>query len=348
MKGRNSFMLMAMVGIFALSAFSIPCFANPQVEFLNHNEFGPSAVVEGFEGIVGNTLQPDPMWPGFSEAVPFPFELESGAILSGGDDVAIYDELYDPNGWGGWGLGMDGSGNIHDVRYDTVIPSETSYLASIGQPPLMEITFPEPVTKVGAWVETVMETISFEAFDTNGVSLGSVSIVPDGTFYDDAVDSWIGLSSETPIGKVVIDHFCFVMDDLTFESDGASLSTDVDTITEAGGTVNFSLDAGGDNGSRKYLLVGGISGSSPGLALPGGLVTLPVNWDLFSDLEMMLLNTVVFSNFMGILDVDGVATAQMNLPALPTGSVGTVITFAYCCNAPFDLVSNTVEIEVVN
>lgn len=114
-----------------------------------------------------------------------------------------------------------------------------------------------------------------------------------------------------------------------------------------GGSVDFAIDAGPANAGRKYMIVGGITGSTPGMPLPGNMVTLPVNWDLFSDLEMMLLNTVVFSDFMGFLDAEGMGAAQMNLPPLPPGSEGTIITLAYCCNGPFDYVSNSVEIEVV-
>lgn len=125
------------------------------------------------------------------------------------------------------------------------------------------------------------------------------------------------------------------------------LSADAEVIPEAGGTVNFTLQAGVANADRKYMLVGGANGEEPGLPLPGGHATLPVNWDWFSDLEMALLNTIVFHNFLGTLDGSGTATAQLNIPALPPGSAGPVLTFAYCCDAPFDVVSNPVSVEVV-
>lgn len=125
------------------------------------------------------------------------------------------------------------------------------------------------------------------------------------------------------------------------------LSCDVYTVSETGGTVNLGVWAGTDQVLRKYLIVGGMTGASPGTTLPGGLV-LPVNWDAFTDnVFFPLLNTPVFSNFYGTLGVDGSATAQLNLPALPAGYVGSVLTFAYCMRNPWDFVSNSVEIEIV-
>ena len=89
-----------------------------------------------------------------------------------------------------------------------------------------------------------------------------------------------------------------------------------------------------------------MSGTVPGLPLPGGLAALPVNWDIFSDLVMALLNSPVFSNFMGTLDADGRSTAQLNIPAFPV-SAGIIMHYAFCCNNPFDFVSNPVAIEMV-
>jgi hypothetical protein len=51
---------------------------------------------------------------------------------------------------------------------------------------------------------------------------------------------------------------------------------------------------------------------------------------------------------MGTLDAQGEAAAQMNVPPLPPGSAGLMMYYAYCCNDPFDLVSNPITIEVVD
>lgn len=127
------------------------------------------------------------------------------------------------------------------------------------------------------------------------------------------------------------------------------LATSADEFKEeSGSAIQMGLFAGAANANRKYLIVGGASGTVPGMPLPGGHVTLPVNWDLFSDIEMAWLNTYFFSNFMGTLNNLGNASARLNLPALPPGTAGLTLHFAYCCNYPFDFVSNAVAIEVVN
>lgn len=142
---------------------------------------------------------------------------------------------------------------------------------------------------------------------------------------------------------------CVTNKKLYYTRRSSDLAADSATLSEAaGGSIDFLLGAGEANADRKYILVGGTSGSTPGMPLPGGLVTLPVNWDLFSDIEMMLLNTPVFAEFLGMLDGRGFATAQMSVPPLPPGTSGLIMTFAYCCNNPFDFVSEPITIEIVD
>ncbi|MFH2000276.1 MAG: SBBP repeat-containing protein [Planctomycetota bacterium] len=114
------------------------------------------------------------------------------------------------------------------------------------------------------------------------------------------------------------------------------------------GTIDFNLLAGTENASNEYLLAAGISGSSPGVTLPTGLV-LPLNWDFVSDLSVLLNNTAYFFDFMGTLDADGSATARFEWPGIP-GSAGMSLNFAFCTRDPdegFNFVSNPVEIELV-
>lgn len=112
-------------------------------------------------------------------------------------------------------------------------------------------------------------------------------------------------------------------------------------------TVDFHLDAGVANAGRTYLIVGSATGTDPGHALPGGMV-LPVNWDWFTDLQMGLINTPWFANFFSQLDGDGMGDAKIETRALPAAAVGLTLNFAYCLNAPFDYVSNPVQINIVN
>jgi uncharacterized membrane protein len=121
----------------------------------------------------------------------------------------------------------------------------------------------------------------------------------------------------------------------------------VELSAQVGGTVNFSLNAGADNGERNYILLGSVSGTEPGTALPGGLATLPLNWDIFTTLVWNLLNTPTFSDFSGTLDVDGKASAQLYAAPLRPDTVGIVMSYAYCLDGPYDYVSNPVDIEIV-
>lgn len=128
-------------------------------------------------------------------------------------------------------------------------------------------------------------------------------------------------------------------------ADPAFLATDADTVPEAGGTVNFHLCGYGDKAGRNYILLGSVSGTEPGTPLPGGQAVLPLNWDAFTNTVLALVNTPVFTGFMGTLDGDGYAPASLNLPAVP-GTAGLVMYFAYALNGPWDFASNAVSVEI--
>ena len=126
-----------------------------------------------------------------------------------------------------------------------------------------------------------------------------------------------------------------------------SLGPSQSTLSAAtGGTVDFSLAAGSENAGRNYLLLGSLSGSDPGTLLPGGLATIPLNRDWFTDYILARLNGPVFSDFWGTLDASGKRAAQLNAPPIPTW-VGQKIDFAYALNDPWNYVSHPVSVTVV-
>jgi len=125
-----------------------------------------------------------------------------------------------------------------------------------------------------------------------------------------------------------------------------SLFADTPVLAESGGTINFTLNAGRANGARTDLLCGSLSGMLPGTLLPGGLATIPLNRDWFSDYILARLNRPVFADFWGVFDSTGSAAAQLNAPPL-SGWVGSTMHFAYAAADPWDFVSNAVAIEVV-
>lgn len=115
-----------------------------------------------------------------------------------------------------------------------------------------------------------------------------------------------------------------------------------------GGAISLMLDGGASNAYRTYLLLGSASGTFPGIPLPGGMATLPVNWDLFSNIVLGMLNTPVFDNFMGVLDVSGTGSATFDtLGPLSPGTAGLTLSFAYALNKPWDFASNPVDVRIV-
>lgn len=114
-----------------------------------------------------------------------------------------------------------------------------------------------------------------------------------------------------------------------------------------GGSCEFTLAAGSGNADRNYIILGGVTGTSPGTPLPGGHATLPINWDVFTDIALSLLNSPVFVSFMGTLDGDGLGFATLNAPALPSSAIGTVMYYAYTTMKPYDYVSEAVEVEIL-
>jgi hypothetical protein len=114
-----------------------------------------------------------------------------------------------------------------------------------------------------------------------------------------------------------------------------------------GGAVNFTLDAGSSNAWRNYYILGSVSGTNPGKTLPGGKATLPLNFDIFTNFVISLMNTPIFSNFMGNLDGLGLANAKFDTIAPFSGATGITLYFAYALNNPWDFASNPLGILII-
>jgi len=113
-----------------------------------------------------------------------------------------------------------------------------------------------------------------------------------------------------------------------------------------GGSIDFFLDAGSDNANRNYILLGSFSGTEPGTALPGGFTTLPLNWDPLTNFILALVNSNLFTHFMGVLDGSGQGQALLNVHSIPSNYAGLAMYFAFALNKPFDIVSNPIEISI--
>jgi len=129
---------------------------------------------------------------------------------------------------------------------------------------------------------------------------------------------------------------------------GSSLMAEPTTISAStGGSIDLDLHGGVQNAGRDYIVLGCLSGTSPGATLPGGEATLPLNWDAFTNMMIPWINTAIFSDFLGVLDPLGAYTAQINATPLSTSLVGATVYFAYCLTSPFDFASNPVDIGIV-
>jgi len=127
------------------------------------------------------------------------------------------------------------------------------------------------------------------------------------------------------------------------------LVADTNQLSVGGGVINFTLDAGAANAGRPYYLVGSVNGTTPGTLLPGGLATIPINRDWFTNFILGHILYPQFSGFLGTLDANGGSAATLDtmgpLPgALP---VGTVMHFAFALSTPWDYASNAVAVDVV-
>jgi hypothetical protein len=129
-------------------------------------------------------------------------------------------------------------------------------------------------------------------------------------------------------------------DPVTLMADAASFSG------SAGGTINFTLDAGTAAANRTYVLAGTMSGTEPGTLLPGGMATIPINRDWITNFIIARLNKPPFTRFYGSLDSSGSGTAQLNAPPVP-GLIGSTLHFAFALVSPWNFASNAVRIDIV-
>jgi hypothetical protein len=110
--------------------------------------------------------------------------------------------------------------------------------------------------------------------------------------------------------------------------------------------VTLDLHGGTPWGNRFYWLIGTAAGTTPGIALGGGLI-LPINPDPYTGFTITNPNTSVLSNNVGNLSPIGQSTAVFNLPlGINPHLVGAQISHAYVTLAQ-DFVSEAVTVTLV-
>jgi len=123
-----------------------------------------------------------------------------------------------------------------------------------------------------------------------------------------------------------------------------SLWADAYSISVAtGDAIGLTLDAGIGNAGKTYLVMGSLSGTSPGFDIAG--LHVPLNWDWFSEATLVMSGSAYFVDFMGTLDASGEATATFDTQGpVDVGFVGLGASFAYATLAPPDFVSNAITV----
>lgn len=122
---------------------------------------------------------------------------------------------------------------------------------------------------------------------------------------------------------------------------GASLLGGPDSISvAAGGTQEFFLETCPPAIGDPYLLLGTVSGTTPGI--PVDSVVLPLTSDPYFLFTVSNANTPPLTDSFGLLDGSGAATASLTVPAgLPASFVGLTLHHAFLV---FDALSLTAEL----
>ena len=113
----------------------------------------------------------------------------------------------------------------------------------------------------------------------------------------------------------------------------SDLESSVTTISAvAGGTITMPLRAGPAHGNEVYVLVAGLSGTTPPLKLGGGVFLFLVP-DALTTLSLAAANTPIFMRFIGSTDANGIANVAAPVFSVPPGLlspvIGKTLSFAY-------------------
>jgi hypothetical protein len=111
--------------------------------------------------------------------------------------------------------------------------------------------------------------------------------------------------------------------------------------------VPFVLNLGAGQASQPYVLLASAAGTSPGIALGGG-VELPLVADAFTLLSFHAAGGPFLPGSAGVLDANGRATARLVAPPLALGFlVGGHLDWAAAILAPTPAATNAVGFDVV-
>lgn len=121
------------------------------------------------------------------------------------------------------------------------------------------------------------------------------------------------------------------------------LAGQVDLSASTGGEVVLVLDAEKARAGDLYLMLGSVSGTSPGI--PVGSALLSLNPDAFFRRSLAAPNAPPLVDSFGVLDAAGTASARLVVPA-DSGLVGLQVSLAYLAGPPIDFASNAVTLTI--
>ena len=237
-------------------------------------EFGPNAIVEGFEGQLIVDVAQD-FIPFDGGTLPFgtvalDHAFWSGVTVSGHstspDRVLLYDWSVPFFYNQAWNLASAGA-----IFGTTPLPSGSSYLAhdNLENGEALTLSLPVPAYRVGGYVEAWdFAPVTVRAYDAQGVLLASQQVSTDGVVAD-GLDSYIGISSDVPIASIELSAPKLALDDLTFDPDPA---------------LSYGRGCPGAGGVTPELWVAGVT-------TPGAAVTVQLAEGLGGATALVLLGT---------------------------------------------------------
>lgn len=112
-----------------------------------------------------------------------------------------------------------------------------------------------------------------------------------------------------------------------------------------GETCRFLISAGPANAGRSYVMLGSLSGTTPGTALPSSSLTIPLKQDRYFEYTQTTPNGVFLQNSAGVLDANGRATVIFRPNARFEGQTAH---HAFYLTGPVNFVSEAQPVLVVH
>ena len=251
--------------------------------------------------------------------------------ISGGDKLRFLNVSGAvSNGPGGGGPGPDGAPTSN---FDSAADLGISGLLNMPQNCLLGVFLTDQVNS-GAAPQTLNYLLSF-AKENIEVSpkLFQTFFIGDGLTGGGGIQRFVVPAGATRLFLGSSDGYGWTNNSGTFQltvtGGSDTLGSCTDSVSLAnGGTQSLELAAGAAYAGMPYLMLGSLSGTSPGTPVDSGV--LPLNVDAHFLYTLQFANSPPLSNSFGALDVDGKASATFTLPAgLSPNLTGTTFHHAY-------------------